>query len=248
MLDKCLFELNLQKFTSSENTMLAAILFDLDGTLANTDPVHYIAWREMLLDYGIEINEEIYKTRFTGRLNPQIVQDFLPQLSPAEGAKLADDKEALFRQMAPNMKPTPGLAELLQWTQTHHIKRGLVTNAPTLNAQHMLAALGLQNTFDAIVITDEERIPGKPDPAPYQLALQKLGISPESAIALEDSPSGIRSAVAAGIRTIGVASTQEVQKLLDVGAFMAIADFTDLQLWTLLNSLGEEDFVTQVSC
>jgi len=237
--------------------MLAAILFDLDGTLANTDPIHYITWREMLLGYGIEINEEIYKTRFTGRLNPQIVEDFLPQLSPQEGAKLADDKEALFRQMAPNMKPTPGLGELLQWTQKHQIKRGLVTNAPILNAEHMLAALGLQDTFDTIVITEAEGIPGKPDPAPYQLALQKLGISPESAIcaprsskaiALEDSPSGIRSAVAAGIPTIGVASTQEVQKLLDVGAFMAIADFTDLQLWTLLNSLGNEDLVTPVSC
>jgi beta-phosphoglucomutase-like phosphatase (HAD superfamily) len=64
-----------------------------------------------------------------------------------------------------------------------------------------------------------------------------LGITAEQAIALEDSPSGIRSAVGADIRTIGIASTHEPQVLQDIGAFMAIPDFTDLQLWTFLNSL-----------
>jgi len=220
--------------------MLAAILFDLDGTIVNTDPIHYQAWREMLLSYSMEIDETFYKSRISGRLNPEIVKDILPQLSPAEGQKFADDKEALFRKLAPHLKPLDRFSELVAWTDTHQLKRALVTNAPRLNAEFILKVLGIQEVFHTIVLADD-CIAGKPDPTPYQVALKKLGIQAEEAIALEDSPSGIRSAVGAGICTIGIASTHDPQVLQEVGAFMAIPDFTDLQLWTLLNSLIELD-------
>jgi HAD superfamily hydrolase (TIGR01509 family) len=220
--------------------MLAAILFDLDGTIVNTDPIHYRAWREMLLNYSIEIDETFYKSRISGRLNPEIVKDILPQLSAAEGQQFADEKEALFRKLAPHLKPLSGFSELLAWTETHQLKRALVTNAPRLNAEFMLKVLGIKEAFHTIVLADD-CIAGKPDPVPYQVALNKLGITAEEAIALEDSPSGIRSAVGADIRTIGIASTHDPQILQSVGAFMAIPDFTDLQLWTLLNSLIEPD-------
>ncbi|PHM08608.1 HAD family hydrolase [Nostoc sp. 'Peltigera malacea cyanobiont' DB3992] len=220
--------------------MLAAILFDLDGTIVNTDPIHYRAWREMLLNHSIEIDETFYKSRISGRLNPEIVKDILPQLSAAEGQKFADEKEALFRKLAPHLKPLSGFSELLAWTETHQLKRALVTNAPRLNAEFMLQVLGIKEAFHTIVLADD-CIAGKPDPMPYQVALNKLGITAEEAIALEDSPSGIRSAVGADIRTIGIASTHDPQILQSVGAFMAIPDFTDLQLWTFLNSLIEPD-------
>ncbi|MEH2435237.1 MAG: HAD-IA family hydrolase [Nostoc sp.] len=218
--------------------MLAAILFDLDGTIVNTDPIHYRAWQQMLLNYSIEIDETFYKSRISGGLNPEIVKDILPQLSAAEGQKFADEKEALFRKLASNLKPLSGFSELLEWTDTHQLKRALVTNAPRLNAEFMLEVLGIKEAFHTVILADD-CIAGKPDPAPYEVALKKLAITAEEAIALEDSPSGIRSAVSADIRTIGIASTHEAQVLQSVGAFMAIPDFTDLQLWTLLNSLIE---------
>lgn len=211
--------------------MLAAILFDLDGTIVNTDPIHFIAWREMLLNYGIDIDETLYQSRISGRLNPVIVKDILPQLSPEAGAKFADEKEELFRQKAKNLQPLDGFSELLAWTNTHQLKRALVTNAPRLNAFFMLEVLGIQEAFDTIVLA-EECIAGKPDPAPYEAALHRLAIKKEQAIALEDSPSGIRSAVSAGIRTVGIASTHAPKVLQDVGAFMVVPDFTDFQSWT----------------
>lgn len=222
--------------------MLAAILFDLDGTIANTDPIHYQAWREMLAVYGMEIDEHFYKTRISGKTNAQIIEEIIPQLSPEESIKFADDKEAMFRQRAENMQPMPGLTELIAWTETHHIKRALVTNAPKLNAIFMLEVLGLKETFELVVL-GEECVLGKPDPTPYRIALEKLEITAEKAIALEDSPSGISSAVGAGIRTIGITSTHDPNILRGKGAFMAIPDFTDLQLWTLLNSHLEADLV-----
>lgn len=222
--------------------MLAAILFDLDGTIVNTDPIHYQAWQDMLLKYGIEIDETFYKSRISGRLNPEIVKDILPQLSPAAGAKFADEKEALFRQKAPNLKPLAGFSELLAWTETHHLKRALVSNAPRLNVEFMLEVLGIKEAFDIVVLA-EDCIAGKPDPAPYEVALQKLAITAEPAIALEDSPSGIRSAVSAGIRTVGIASTHDPQVLQEIGAFLVIPDFTDLQIWTFLDSQIDTDLV-----
>ncbi len=222
--------------------MLAAILFDLDGTIVNTDPIHYQAWGEMLLKYGVEIDEAFYKSRISGRLNPEIVKDILPQLSPEAGVMFADEKEALFRERARNLKPLNGFPELLVWTETHHLKRALVTNAPRLNAQFMLEVLGIKAAFDTVILA-EDCIAGKPDPAPYQAALERLAITAAQAIALEDSPSGIRSAVGAGIRTIGIASTHDPQVLQEIGAFMVIPDFTDLQLWTFLNSQVDADLV-----
>jgi HAD superfamily hydrolase (TIGR01509 family) len=215
--------------------MLSAILFDLDGTIVNTDPIHFQAWRQMLASYDLEIDEAFYKSRISGGINPEIVKDILPQLSPAEGQKFADDKEALFRQLAPNLKPLSGFSELLAWTDAQNLKRALVTNAPRLNAEFMLEVLQIKEAFDTVILA-EDCVAGKPDPAPYQAALHKLGITAEVAIAIEDSPSGIRSAVSAGISTIGVASTHDPKVLLEVGAFIAIPDFTDLQLWTRLNT------------
>ncbi|BBD59725.1 HAD family hydrolase [Nostoc sp. HK-01] len=216
--------------------MLDAILFDLDGTIVNTDPIHYQAWQQMLASHSIEIDETFYKSRISGRLNPEIVKDILPQLSATAGQKFADDKEALFRQLASQLQPLNGFAELIAWTDTHQLKRALVTNAPRLNAEFMLEVLGIKEVFHTVILA-EDCTAGKPDPVPYQVALNKLKINAENAIALEDSPSGIRAAVAAGIPTIGIASTHDPQILQTVGAFMAIPDFTDLQLWTFLNSL-----------
>jgi beta-phosphoglucomutase len=215
--------------------MLSAILFDLDGTIANTDPLHYQIWREMLLDYGMEIDEKFYKSRISGGLNLDILQDILPSLSLDTRQKFDEEKEALFRQKAGNLKPLHGFSELIDWTEKHQLKRALVTNASRANAEFMLGSLGITEIFHTIVLA-EECIAAKPNPAPYQTALVNLGIEAEEAIVLEDSPSGIRAAVGASIRTIGVASTHQPTLLQELGAFIAINDFTDLQLWTLLNS------------
>ncbi|NET02099.1 MAG: HAD-IA family hydrolase [Sphaerospermopsis sp. SIO1G2] len=225
--------------------MLTAILFDLDGTIVNTDPIHYQAWREMLLNYSVEIDETFYKSRISGRLNPDIIKDILPHLSLAEADKFADDKEAMFRDRASHLKPMDGFLELIKWTEKQDIKRALVTNAPRLNAEFMLDILGIKQFFHTIVLADD-CIAGKPDPEPYKVALSKLGITAQKAVALEDSPSGIFAAVAAQIPTIGVTSTHDPQILENLGAFMTISDFTNLRLWTWLDSSIAPEMATVV--
>lgn len=218
--------------------MLAAILFDLDGTLVNTDPLHYKAWQEILRDYRLNIDEAFYTRRISGRLNSVIIQDILPHLSLEEGQQLAEEKEARFRELAPELKPLAGVSDILAWTEECGLKRAVVTNAPRKNAHFMLKVLGLTDAFATLVLA-EEAVAGKPDPAPYQLALSHLGIAPESAIAFEDSPSGIRSSVGAGISTIGISSTHDPKHLCEVGAEMAVPDFTASPLWSWLLSLQQ---------
>jgi HAD superfamily hydrolase (TIGR01509 family) len=210
-----------------------ALLFDLDGTLADTDPLHLIAWAEALLPHGIEVDEEFYRTRMSGRLNPDIVAELLPHLSPREAEDLVHSKEARVPKLAEELEPLPGLVEFLR--RTSGIPRALVTNAPRDNAEVMLGVLGLEEAFDTVVLAEDVGA-GKPDPAPYLAALEKLQLAASDTLAFEDSPSGIRSAVAAGIPTVGIASTHPPESLEEAGAFTTTRDFQTLDLEHLARS------------
>jgi HAD superfamily hydrolase (TIGR01509 family) len=211
-----------------------ALLFDLDGTLAETDSLHLPTWVDVLRPYGIEVNEAFYKERISGRSNSKIVQDLLPNLSAEEGRKLADAKEASFRDRTHELQPLPGLLDFMKEGKGRGLSLALVTNAPVENVEAILLALELKAFFDEVVLSDEVG-PVKPDPAPYKAALDKLDVSPEVALAFEDSTSGIASSVAAGIPTVGIASTRRPETLEEAGAFMVAKDFTDPELRKLLD-------------
>ena len=214
--------------------MNKVLLFDLDGTLAETDSFHLPTWVDVLRPYGIEVDEEFYRERISGRSNSKIVKDLLPHLPTEEGQKLTDAKEASFRERAPELEPLPGLLDFMEEAKRLGLSLALVTNAPVENVEAILLALELGEFFDEVVLSDEVGSV-KPDPAPYRAALDKLGVRPKEAIAFEDSTSGIASSVAAGIPTVGIASTQEPEKLLEGGAFVVAKDFTDPVLRELLN-------------
>jgi HAD superfamily hydrolase (TIGR01509 family) len=211
--------------------MLQAILFDLDGTLANSDPIHVQIWQDFLREYGLSVDTAFYKAKFSGRLNSAILQELLPQLSTDEIAAFSDRKEAEFRRRAAagELHSMPGLVEFLAWADNQSLQQAVVTNAPAENAHFMLEVLGLGNRFPTVVIGDQlER--GKPDPMPYQVALERLGLSPQAAIAFEDSPTGIRAAIGAGILTIGVTSAHAAEELYALGVALAVPDFADPRL------------------
>ena len=214
--------------------MYRALFFDLDGTLAETDSLHLPTWVDVLRPYGIEIDEEFYRERISGRSNSKIVEDLLPDLSAKEGRDLADAKEASFRERADELEPLPGLLDFMREAKDRGLSLTLVTNAPEENVEAMLLALELREFFDEVVLSDEVG-PVKPDPAPYRAALDRLGVAPEEALAFEDSTSGIASSVGAGIPTVGIASTQAPETLEDAGAFMVAADFADPELRRLVD-------------
>lgn len=210
--------------------MLKALLFDLDGTLANTDPIHLQVWQALLRPYGYDVDQAFYQQHISGRLNADILIDLLPQLNPSEMATFSGDKERQFRQLAlDQLTPMVGLTALLDWLDREGLATAVVTNAPRDNAEFMLKTLNLTQRFQTVVIADE--LPqAKPHPRPYLEALRRLNLSSEQAIAFEDSATGVRSAVAAGLYTIGVASTHDTYTLKQAGAKDVIAHFQDAAL------------------
>ncbi|MEN9870941.1 MAG: hypothetical protein RLZZ171_1929 [Cyanobacteriota bacterium] len=215
--------------------MLEAILFDLDGTLADTDSIHFAVWQDILVRYDLDIDRSFYRQRISGRTNSKIIKDIIPQLTLEDAWKLATEKEETYRRLANSLLPTPGLDRLIALTDRASIKRAVVTNAPEDNAVYMLKVLRLTDTFPTVIMA-KDAPPGKPDPAPYELALSRLGVKSKRAFVFEDSAAGIRSAVGAGIYTIGITSSHPAEELLNAGASMTIEDFNDKQLWELLDS------------
>ena len=213
--------------------MLKALIFDMDGTLVHSDPVHLEAFAEVLKPEGVAIDEEIYRSTIIGRTNEAIFASLLPHLPVEKHEAYADEKEATFRRMASNLKPLEGLLDLLDWAEGRGVKIALVTNAPRLNADHMLDVLGLAERFP-VQITIEQVERGKPDPLPYLTALERLGLKPEEAIAFEDSPSGMRAAKAAGLFSFGVLTGLSADEMREIGADGAIMTFRDPALWEVL--------------
>jgi HAD superfamily hydrolase (TIGR01509 family) len=212
-----------------------ALLFDLDGTLAETDSLHLPTWVDVLEPYGVEVNEEFYKQTISGRSTGEVVRALLPDLTDEEGKSIGDAKEASFRERAAELEPLPGLVEFVEGGRERGIRIGLVTNAPEENVEAILLALELRDFFDTVVLADEVEAV-KPDPAPYKAALRKTGVTAEEALAFEDSVSGIASSVAADVPTVGITSSQDPQRLLDAGAFMTAEDFTDPQIRALIHT------------
>ena len=215
--------------------MYRVLLFDLDGTIAETDSLHLPTWVDALQPYGVKVDEEFYRDRISGRSTAEIVRELLPDLTDEQGRSIGDAKEASFRERVSELEPMPGLVDFIERGRKRGMWIALVTNAPEENVETILLALKLRDFFDVVVLADEVEAV-KPDPAPYRAALEKISVPAEVALAFEDSVSGIFSSVAAGIPTVGIASSQDPEKLLGAGAFVTAQDFTDPRLRTLIET------------
>ena len=217
--------------------MLTALLFDLDGTLTDTDTLHLQASRQLLHEQdGRELTQAQFDEQISGQANGELFARLFPDQSPAQRQALAERKEALFRELAPELQPLPGLLRLLDYAKTEAIGMCVVTNAPRLNAEHMLGAMGLTQRFTHVLVADE-LARAKPDPLPYLTGLERLQANAEHALAFEDSLPGVTAASAAWIFTVAIATTQTAERLQQAGAQLVIDDFNDPRLWHLIEQL-----------
>jgi HAD superfamily hydrolase (TIGR01509 family) len=206
-------------------TPRGGLLFDIDGTLAHTDPFHILAFNQMLAAFGQFVSDDDYMTKVMGRTNAAIMQDFFPDASEADHIARANEKERLFREIAAaHIAPMPGLMDLLDWAEDLGIPKAVVTNAPRDNAGLILGSLGIAHRFVALVLGDD-LAHGKPHPLPYLTGAERIGVEARHCVAFEDSRSGVMSASRAGALTIGVRSSLDENTLVSAGAGWTIADF-----------------------
>lgn len=213
-------------------TKMPALLFDLDGTLLDSDAIHKAVFKELWAARGLTMEDGFYERHVHGRLNVDVFAEFLPD--EADPQALSDAKEAAFRERLPRPYPSmPGARAFLQSARAKGMPCAVVTNAMRLNADAMLQAIGLAEYFETIVI-GEECAKGKPDAEPYQTAMTAVKTDPADCIAFEDSPTGLQSAHAAGAFCVGVRSSLDDRALRDAGAHISIADFDDPALESVL--------------
>ncbi len=180
--------------------MTPILLFDMDGTLVDTEHLHFEAFRTVLAPHGVDLSWADYRRFIMGHPNHAIAAHFLPHVPQHRHAGLMDDKEARYRALVTDVTPSAGLLDLLDWADAEAIPYAVVTNAPRANADLVLEALEHPRPrFKAVVAGDEVAHP-KPHPMPYLTAAAAMvGGDPRRAVAFEDSGSGVASAVAAGL-------------------------------------------------
>jgi HAD superfamily hydrolase (TIGR01509 family) len=211
-----------------------ALLFDIDGTLADTDSLHLEAFNQILGPRGHVFDHGRFTRELQGFSTASISERFLGDEPPQRQAAIIGEKEAAFRNLvAGQIRPLPGLMALLAKADDADIAMVAVTNAPRLNAEMLLSGLGIMQRFKALVIGDE-LAHGKPHPMPYLEGLRAAGAAPDLSLAFEDSRSGVQSASAAGIATIGIRTSLGHADLVAAGAVTTAAAFDDPELVRLV--------------
>ena len=213
-----------------------ALLFDIDGTLADTDALHLEAFNQVLGPHGHVFDHARFTKELQGFSNASISARFLPDEPPARQVAIIGEKEAAFRKLvAGTIQPVPGLMTLIARADRAGIPMVAVTNAPRLNAEMLLSGLGIMDRFKALVIGDELAY-GKPHPMPYLEGLRAANAVAARSVAFEDSRSGIQSASAAGIATIGIRTSLTHADMIAAGATTTAADFDGLELLKLVSA------------
>jgi len=195
---------------SSVSNNTTTLLFDHDGTLINSERVHFTLWREIVASYGAELTDEFYCKVMAGipvnQNAKDVVEHFSLDVEPEQLAKKKNDKvEAYLSQQAfPLM---PHAAETIKACADAGFTIGIVTGGSTLSVEKTLTNYGLAQYISCVVAVEDVTY-SKPAPDCYQLAMEKLGVSPGECIAIEDTYTGMQSALSAELACVVIPTTQ----------------------------------------
>jgi len=182
--------------------LFKAYLFDCDGTIVDSMPLHYIAWKSALSEWNCEFKEEIFYA-----WGGMPVAEIIASLNKQHGLKMpvndvAMRKEALYFEILPQLKAVPEVLEHIE-AQYGQIPLAVVSGSTKESVTASLNSVKLLDRFDTLVCAgDYER--SKPDPEPFLTAAHRLGIAPESCLVFEDTEMGIQAATAAGMASVKV--------------------------------------------
>ena len=192
---------------------LEAVLWDLDGVIADTGTYHCHAWQIIFGERGIEFTEEHFMRHF-GQRNDTIIRDTVSaDISQVVMDAIASEKEATYRRLiADNIQALPGAMELLESLREHGIKSAIASSAPPENVQVITRGLGIEDCFQAIAC-GREVTEGKPSPQIYLLAASKLEIRPVNCVVIEDAVAGVTGAKRAGMKCIAVTNSHPQDSL-----------------------------------
>jgi beta-phosphoglucomutase len=212
--------------------MLGGVIFDFDGVVADSHPLHIAAWKAFLLSRNKDVNDADLSFVREGAKREEILRSFLGELTPEQVVSYGAKKDKLFQVRARELQLVRGFANFLAELDSAGLPCGVATSGSRARVEQALAAFDLRNRFRAVVTGDEvER--GKPDPALFLLAAQALQIDPSSILVFEDAVAGVLAAKNAGMKCVGIAASGRELSLQQAGADLVMNDFAA----TTLNDL-----------
>jgi len=222
-----------------------ALIFDLDGVIIDTEPLHAEAKRITFEKYGLSVSENLY-AEFRGRSDQDMVESVVREFSglsqpdssqPASSlsaAEVLNYKHAVFSTLQEKIAPIQGALEFIRSARRHFEQLALTTSATKKNQQFAFEKFNLQPFFD-VVVTAEEITRTKPHPDPYLITTAKLGLNPESCLVIEDSKNGIQSAKDAGCKVVALATSFRRDQLQDTNADYIVESFSELAMLLRFN-------------
>ena len=208
------------------------LIFDMDGTLIDSNPTHKEAYKQFFARYDIELTDDDFKEQISGRMNPEILTYFFKQkgekLSEERIQELTREKETLFQQLyAPKIEPVKGLTEFLMAAKAADIPMALATSAPQMNVDFVFDRLGIRQYFQQVV-TEADVDKGKPNPSVFKIAADRLGSDSAHSIVFEDSDKGVEAAQKAGMVVVALTTSHEPEATEK--AERVIDDYTQIKV------------------
>ena len=186
-------------------TASRAVLWDMDGTLIDSEEFHWVSWRNALAMEGITITHEQFLSSF-GQRDDSIVPQWLgAAATPERIERIANTKEELYRHLVrrDGISPLPGVARWIHQLHEDGWLQAIASAAPRANIDVVLEALSATHIFQAIVSAEDVHR-GKPDPEVYFIAAARLEVPPERCIVVDDAVAGVQGARSAGMKSIGI--------------------------------------------
>ncbi|MBA3824930.1 MAG: HAD family phosphatase [Ktedonobacterales bacterium] len=216
-------------------TISHGVIWDLDGVIIDSAAAHWQSWQHLATETGVTLTEANFRATF-GMRNADIIPRYWPTTSAAEVQRLADRKEALYRDIVrADAQALPGALDLLRDLHTAGWHQALGSSAPLENIRLIIDVLALGGYLDAAV-SGEDAEQGKPAPDIFLAAARALGLAPANCLVIEDAVHGVQAARAAGMRCIAVTNGHPNRELAI--ADRVVTSLTEVSVATITEILS----------
>lgn len=192
-----------------------AVIWDMDGVIADTAPYHFQSWQDVLGKRGVPITMEQFRPTF-GQRNDSIIRRLMGEtISQAEIDAISEEKEESFRQQiaaARDFKPLSGVLALMESLREHRFRMAVASSGPRENIRLLVKMLRV-DVYLQTIVAGEDVTESKPSPQIYLLAARKLGVAPAYCTVIEDAIAGVEGAKRAGMHCVAVTTTHPRHRL-----------------------------------
>jgi beta-phosphoglucomutase family hydrolase len=191
------------------------VIFDLDGVIVDTEPIHYESWVKLAKEIGVKMKKQFFEDTF-GQQSVAITRKLVgPKVNQKLVEQWADLKEIYYREMVKDkLQPLPGVIKLLKELNKNKFKLAIGSSGPPNNVDLTLNTLKIRDYFN-VITTAADVLRGKPEPDVFLITAQKLNLKPQNCVVIEDAPVGITAAKRANMKVIALQTTYSKKDLIN---------------------------------